>query len=181
MSSDFNYIVRMFGTDIDGDRPVSLGLTSIKGIGLNMATSIVKATGIPFDKKMGDLSEGEVDQLEKATEDPLSVGVPKWKLNRRKDFETGEDLHLNTSNLLMTHREDISRLKRIRCYRGIRHQLGLKVRGQRTRSTGRKGGVVGVEKKEGGGLVREGRGRERRARKPAKPEESEEESEESTE
>lgn len=183
MSSDFQYIVRMFGTDIDGSRTVALGLTSIRGIGLNMATSIVNSLDIDRNEKIGNLSDSDVEKLTKAAEDPGAIGIPSWKFNRRKDFDTGEDVHVNTSQLMMDNREDISRLKRIRCYRGVRHELGLKVRGQRTRSTGRKGGVVGVKKKEGGGLAREGRGRERRERKPRTPKtgpsEGGEESEES--
>ncbi len=154
-SSDFKYIVRMFGTDVDGNRPLVLGLTGIRGIGLSMASSIVKVLGLDPKAKMGELSDEDISKLTKAVEDPLSVGVPKWKLNRQKDFETGKDLHLNTSELLMTVREDINRLKGIRSYRGIRHERGLRVRGQRTRSTGRKGSVVGVRKKKGGGIIRE--------------------------
>jgi len=155
MSSEFKYIVRMFGTDVDGNRPLVLGLTSIKGVGLSMASSIVKALGLDPKVKIGELSDEEISRLTKAVEDPVSVGVPSWKLNRQKDYETGRDLHLNTSRLLMTVREDINRLKRIRSYRGIRHERNLKVRGQRTRSTGRKGSVVGVRKKKGGGIIRE--------------------------
>jgi len=160
MSSDFKYIVRMFGTDVDGNKPIVLGLASIKGIGLNMASSIARCMGLDTRRKMGELNDEEVEKLSKAVEDPASVGVPIWKLNRRKDFETGRDLHLTASQLLMAQREDVQRLKRIRSYRGIRHERGLKVRGQRTRSTGRKGSVVGVKKKKGGGIIREPRGKE---------------------
>lgn len=160
MSSDFKYIVRMFGTDVDGNKPIVLGLASIKGIGLNMAASIARAMGLDTRRKMGELTDEEVEKLSKAVGDPASVGVPTWKLNRRKDFETGRDLHLTASQLMMAQREDVQRLKRIRSYRGIRHERGLKVRGQRTRSTGRKGSVVGVKKKKGGGIIREPRGKE---------------------
>ena len=157
MSSDFKYIVRMFGTDVDGNKPLMLGLSEIKGMGLNMATTLVRALGLETSRKMGDLTDEEVEKLIKAVEDPTSSGIPAWKVNRRKDFETGRDRHLTTSDLLMAQREDVNRLKRIRCYRGIRHERGLKVRGQRTRATGRRGSVVGVKKKKGGGIIRESR------------------------
>lgn len=157
MPSDFKYIVRMFGTDVDGNRPIFLGLTDIRGVGLNMASTIVRALGMDGTRKMGELSDDEVERLTKAVENPISAGVPAWKVNRRSDFDTGKDLHLTTSRLIMAQREDVNRLKRIRCYRGIRHERGLKVRGQRTRSTGRKGSVVGVKKKKGGGIIRESR------------------------
>jgi small subunit ribosomal protein S13 len=155
MSSDFEYIVRMFGTDVDGNKPLILGLASIRGVGLNMASVIVRILSLDKTRKMGELTEDEVQQLSKAVEDPVSIGVPSWAVNRQKDFDTGRDVHLTTSQLMMAGREDVSRLKRIRCYRGIRHERGLKARGQRTRSTGRRGSVVGVKKKEGGGIIRE--------------------------
>ena len=155
MSSSFKYIVRMFGTDVDGNKPIMLGLTSIRGIGFNMAFSIVKSLGLDLKRKMGELSDEEVSRLSKALQDPVSVGVPDWMVNRQKDFESGKNLHLNTSGLIMSVRDDITRMKKIRSYKGVRHERGLKVRGQRTRSTGRKGLVVGVKKKKGGGLLRE--------------------------
>jgi len=155
MSSDFKYIVRMFGTDIDGNRPIMLGLTDIRGVGLGVATSIVRKLDLDKNRKMGELTDQEVEALSKVVQDPISAGIPSWKVNRRKDFDTGRDLHLNTSQLMMAEREDVNRLKRIRSYRGIRHERGLKVRGQRTRSTGRRGSVVGVKKKKGGGIIRE--------------------------
>jgi small subunit ribosomal protein S13 len=154
MSSDFKYIVRMFGTDIDGNRPIMLGLTDIRGVGLGVATSIVRKLDLDKNRKMGELTDQEVEALSKVVQDPISAGIPSWKVNRRKDFDTGRDLHLNTSQLMMAEREDVNRLKRIRSYRGIRHERGLKVRGQRTRSTGRRGSVVGVKKKKGGGIIR---------------------------
>lgn len=69
-------------------------------------------------------------------------------LNRQKDLATGENKHLLGQNILLTLREDLNTLKKIRCYRGIRHERGLKVRGQRTKSTGRRGSTIGVSKKK---------------------------------
>ena len=67
-------------------------------------------------------------------------------MNRRKDVETGEDKHLITSDIDFTVRNDVEREKATGSWRGYRHMFGLKVRGQRTRCTGRKGGAVGVAK-----------------------------------
>jgi small subunit ribosomal protein S13 len=55
---------------------------------------------------------------------------------------------LTGSELLYYVKEDIEREKRIKSWRGIRHALGLKVRGQRTRTTGRTGITVGVKRKK---------------------------------
>ncbi len=74
------------------------------------------------------------------------MNFPSWFLNRRKDVETGEDKHLITSDIAFTVRNDVEREKATNSWRGFRHMYGLKVRGQRTRTTGRKGGAVGVAK-----------------------------------
>ena len=68
-------------------------------------------------------------------------------MNRRKDCYTGKDLHLIGADIDLTKREDINRLKKIRAYRGIRHELGLPVRGQRTRANGRRGLALGVSRR----------------------------------
>nr|HDO80640.1 30S ribosomal protein S13 [Candidatus Bathyarchaeota archaeon] len=83
-----------------------------------------------------------------AVSNPSSVGIPSWMLNRQKDLETGKDLHLIGSQLALTVKNDIELMKRIRCWKGVRHALGLKVRGQRTKTTGRKGQTVGVRRKK---------------------------------
>ena len=66
--------------------------------------------------------------------------------NRRKDVDTGSDKHLITSELAFTIAADIDREKSVMSWRGYRHMFGLRVRGQHTRTTGRKGGAVGVKK-----------------------------------
>ena len=77
--------------------------------------------------------------------------LPAFLINRRKDFETGEDEHLIGSNLEMKKEFDIRRLKKIRSYRGLRHAFGHPTRGQRTRSHFRSKGkkkAVGVKSKK---------------------------------
>ena len=74
--------------------------------------------------------------------------MPVWLLNRRKDYSTGKDLHVTGSDLVISLRNDLNRLRKIRSYRGIRHEQGLPVRGQRTRTSFRKGASVGVTHKK---------------------------------
>ena len=74
--------------------------------------------------------------------------LPVYLLNRRFDYTTGKNMHKYGPDLVMQTREDISRLRRIRAYRGIRHELGLPTRGQRTKNSFRKHSVVGVIKKK---------------------------------
>ncbi|TRM83822.1 30S ribosomal protein S13, partial [Sulfolobus sp. A20-N-G8] len=78
----------------------------------------------------------------------LIKGLPSWIYNRRRDYDAGIDLHLVTSDLIFYVRNDIEREKRNKSWRGVRHSLGLKVRGQRTRTTGRTGMTIGVSKKK---------------------------------
>ena len=126
-----------------------VGLTQIKGIGYNFATAILDTLKIDTNSNIGNLSEEEVQSIEKLITDPLSANFPSWFLNRQKDIETGANLHLLTSDIPFTLRNDIERERITASWRGYRHLSGLKVRGQRTRTTGRKGGAVGVAK--GGG------------------------------
>lgn len=147
MSKEFRYILRITGTDIDGTLKAPYALTRIKGVNLNLAHVIIKKTGIDPQKRAGFLTEAEVEQVEQVMKDLGKFGVPNWLLNRRKDLETGRNLHLIGPDLILSTKTDIKRMKEMSSWRGYRHAHGLKVRGQRTRSTGRKGKAVGVRVK----------------------------------
>ncbi|RJS94575.1 30S ribosomal protein S13 [Candidatus Bathyarchaeota archaeon] len=147
MSTEFRHIVRLAGRDLDGTRKVAYALTQIKGINIRLADAIVKKVEIPPDKRLGHLSESEIRRIEETILNLSNSGIPRWLFNRRKDLETGKDIHLITSDLDLKMKEDIEREKAIKSWRGYRHSYGLKVRGQRTRTTGRKGKTVGVKKR----------------------------------
>ena len=123
-----------------------VGLTQIKGIGHSFAIAILDTLKININSNIGNLTEENVKTIEKLILDPISAKFPIWFLNRRKDIETGADLHLLTSDIPFTLRNDIERERVAASWRGYRHMSGLKVRGQRTRTSGRKGGAVGVAK-----------------------------------
>ena len=95
------------------------------------------------------ITEEERERIEEAIYDPISAGIPEWMLNRQKDPETGESKLLTGSDLLLQHKTDIDRMIRKRSWRGVRHSRGLKVRGQRTKATGRRGSTMGVSRKKG--------------------------------
>jgi small subunit ribosomal protein S13 len=134
------------GNDIPGEKKLTIGLTQIKGIGYNFATAILDTLKINPNSNVGYLTDSDVQAIEKLITDPSSSNFPQWFLNRRKDVETGNDVHLLTSDIDFTLRNDIERERITSSWRGYRHMYGLKVRGQRTRCTGRKGGAVGVAK-----------------------------------
>ena len=136
--------VRILDTDIPSNKNVYVGLTYIKGISFTLSNAICNYLGIDKHKKLKDLSN---DELAKLNDIPSIIkNLPSWLYNRRKDRETGNNLHLFGSKLDLTKEFDIRRLKKIKVYRGIRHSMGLPVRGQRTKSHFRKGGTVGVQK-----------------------------------
>ena len=149
-SQEYNHIVRIVGNDIPGERKLIVGLTQIKGIGFNFATAISSTLKINQNSNIGNLTEENVQAIEKLILNPIEAKFPLWFLNRQKDIETGKDMHLLTSDIPFTLRNDIERERVTVSWRGYRHLSGLKVRGQRTRTSGRRGGAVGVAK---GGLA----------------------------
>ena len=145
-TQEYRHIVRIIGNDIPGARKAIVGLTQIKGIGYSFATAILDSLKINTNTNIGFLSESDVQSIEKLITNPVAGNFPLWFLNRRKDIETGKNLHLLTSDIPFTLRNDIERERTTSSWRGYRHMYGLKVRGQCTRTTGRKGGAVGVAK-----------------------------------
>ena len=146
MSREFNYIVRLHGTNIDGTKMVPYALTEVKGVGIRLARAIVKQLGLDATERLGSLSDADVKKLETAIDEPASVGLPTWMLNRQKDPMTGEDLHVLASDLDLRNKDDIDLMRETRSWKGERHARGLKVRGQHTKTTGRTGRSVGVSR-----------------------------------
>ncbi len=144
----FKYIVRIAGVDIDGRLKLPYGIALVKGIGYTTALAIIRMLGLDPDKRVGFLTAEEIRKLDEVLKDITKLGLPAWLYNRRKDYETGNDMHLIGHDLIFYARRDIEREMKIGSWRGIRHRLGLKVRGQRTRTTGRLGMTVGVTKKK---------------------------------
>jgi len=148
MSKEFRHIVRIADTDIDGTQTVGFALLSIKGVGIGLANAVVKKIGISEETRLGFLSDTDLERIQNILKTPSKYGLPGWLLNRSKDVETGKDFHQIGSELVLQTKTDIDRMKRTRSWRGFRHAHGLKVRGQRTKTTGRKGKAVGVKKKK---------------------------------
>jgi len=148
MSREFRHILRITGTNVDGTLKMPYALKRIKGVSLNLANAILKKAEINPEKRAGFLTEAEVEKIERIIKEPTKFGLPDWLLNRRKDLETGKDLHIIRADLDLRTKTDIKQMKEIKSWRGYRHAYGLKVRGQRTRTTGRKGKAVGVKVKK---------------------------------
>ncbi|UCE92261.1 MAG: 30S ribosomal protein S13 [Methanobacteriota archaeon] len=146
-SEDFRYIVRLVNTDLDGNKDLVIALSGIKGVGLRTAEVIARMAGIPRDVKIGDLPEEKTQKLEKLVQE-YSEKAPHWMVNRQHDWSSGADLHLVGIDVELNKRDDVNLLRMIRCYKGVRHETGQKVRGQRTRANGRSGLTLGVMKRK---------------------------------
>jgi len=149
---DFRHFVRIANTDLNGAKPIISSLRQIKGVSFMFSNLICHLANINKQKRTGDLNDEEIKKINDIVNNPLKFNAPSWMLNRRKDFETGEDKHLISADLTFTQDNDIKIMKKIKSYKGVRHILEQPVRGQRTKSNFRrnKGKVhLGVKKKAG--------------------------------
>jgi small subunit ribosomal protein S13 len=146
LSQDFRFIVRMVGRDLQGTKTVAAALADVKGVGYNLGTYILAECKIDPRTRVGSLSDGQLAELEKSIKNIAGLKLPAYLFNRQKNLETGENTHLIGSDLDFVIKNGIEMEKNMQSWRGIRHFLGLKVRGQRTRTTGRKGRTIGVKK-----------------------------------
>jgi small subunit ribosomal protein S13 len=140
---DIRYFVRIGQTDLDGTKTVERSLTDMNGIGQRTARIICQEVGVDRTATFGRLDDDVIDSVIEAVEG-YADSVPDWLNNHQKGYFDGETTHQVGNDLQMTRRNDINRMKMISSYRGVRHKRGQKVRGQRTKSTGRTEGTIGV-------------------------------------
>jgi len=145
-AAEYKHILRIAGKDIEGGKKLIVAISEIKGVGYNFAQVLTQSLNINPNMRVGFLTENEIKEIEGAIADPRTARMPDWYLNRRKNTDTGSNSHLITSDLDFAASNDIDREKNVMSWRGYRHMFGLRVRGQCTRTTGRKGGAVGVKK-----------------------------------
>uniref|UniRef100_A0A1D1XXX3 40S ribosomal protein S18 n=2 Tax=Anthurium amnicola TaxID=1678845 RepID=A0A1D1XXX3_9ARAE len=146
-NEDFQHILRLMNTNVDGKRKIMFALTAIKGIGRRFANIACKKADVDMNKRAGELTAGELENLMTVIANPRQFKIPDWFLNRKKDYKDGRYSQVVSNALDMKLRDDLERLKKIRNHRGLRHYWGLRVRGQHTKTTGRRGKTVGVSKK----------------------------------
>lgn len=107
---------RVIGIDIPDKKRLEVSLTYLFGIGRTLSNQIIAALGLSKDMRAGELSGDDIARLNAI----LSSG----------EYTVEGDLRRQVQN-------NIKRLISIHCYRGMRHRLGLPVRGQRTRTNAR--------------------------------------------
>lgn len=140
---EIKHIVRIADSDLDGKRSVQYALTGVKGISRRLAKIISVNSGLDPMATLGYLNDADIDKLQSSV-DSITAIIPYWMVNKQNDFMTGEDRHAIGTDVMLSVNEDINLMKKMRSYKGVRHERGLRVRGQRTRSTGRRGRTVGV-------------------------------------
>ncbi|MCR3883247.1 30S ribosomal protein S13 [Methanotrichaceae archaeon M04Ac] len=146
-NEELKHIVRIMNSDLNGHQQVQMALTGIKGMGRRNARLLAQKAEIDPTETLGMLSDETISKLREIVESAQDH-LPVWMKNRRMDLLTGEDKHVMGTDLLLTQREEMDIIRKTRSYRGIRHERGLRVRGQKTRSTGRRGATVGVSRKK---------------------------------
>jgi len=141
---EMEVLVRILSTDIPGNKRLLAGLTRIKGVSWSFSNAVCNALKMDKNKRIKELGKDEITKISEFVANPK---LPAFLLNRKKDYETGENKHLIGSDLDLQKEFDIKRMKKIKCYKGVRHIMGQPVRGQKTRSHFRKNKTVGVTKK----------------------------------
>ena len=143
----FRHMVRIANTDIAGNKSIESALTGIKGIGRRVSKVIAIKAKVDPTAITGELKDEEIDRLENVV-GSIDKELPEWMLKRRRDVYEGIDKQLIGADVMLALQDDINLMKKIRSNKGIRHERGNKVRGQKTKSTGRRGAIVGVSRRK---------------------------------
>ncbi len=128
-------LVRVLGRDIRGDIKIKSALTKINGISWAVSNAVCKILELDKERKIQDFSKEELTQIEAFMKQPE---LPVFLKNRRNDLDSGDDLHMSGMDLKLRKEFDLKRMKKIKSYKGIRHTVGLPVRGQRTKANFRR-------------------------------------------
>ncbi|KAI5149627.1 small subunit ribosomal protein S18e [Enteropsectra breve] len=146
--ADFQHIIRLYNTNIDGNKKTPFAMTKIRGIGKRFAKVVVARAGVSVEKRAGELTQDEIQNIQNVIADPVSFGIPVYMLNHQKDIVDGTDSQLVGIKLDADLRMHTERGKKMKEIRVMRLAAGLKVRGQKTKSNGRKGKNLKVHKKK---------------------------------
>ncbi|QSL66438.1 hypothetical protein MERGE_000818 [Pneumocystis wakefieldiae] len=159
----FQHILRLLNTNVDGRVKIMFALTQIKGVGRRYANLVCKKADIDLSKRYlrfganqdllkklraGELTVEELERIVTIIQNPLAYKIPPWFLNSQRAITDGKNSQVLANQLDNKLREDLERLKKIKVHRGLRHFWGLRVRGQHTKTTGRRGKTVGVSRKK---------------------------------
>lgn len=145
---EIQHIIRLYNTNIDGTKKTAFALTAIRGIGMRFGRTVVSRAGVSPDKRAGELSQDEIGKIQDVINDPVAFGIPSYMLNHQKDAASGLDSQLVGIKLDGDLRMRIEKGKKMKEIRILRLASGLKVRGQRTKSNGRRTKSLGAPKRK---------------------------------
>lgn len=145
---EIQHIIRLYNTNIDGTKKTPFALTAIRGIGTRFGHAVVSRAGVSLQKRAGELTQDEISKIQDVINDPLAYGIPSYMLNHQKDIVDGLDSQIVGIKLDGDLRMRIEKGKKLKEIRMIRLSSGHKVRGQRTKSNGRKSKALGAPRKK---------------------------------
>ena len=142
----------MIDRDFPGETKIKDALRNIKGIGFTLSNALLyvfeRKYDLQRDTELADIPEETMVKIQEDLRNIPQLGLPSYLFNRRKDLATGKDIHLISTDVDTVIKFDIEAKKDTWSWQGYRHAYGQKVRGQRTKNTGRTGRTVGVKKKK---------------------------------
>ena len=109
LGPDFQHILRILNTNIDGRRNIVFALTAIKGIGRRFSDLVCKKAEIDPTKRAGELNADEIERVVAIVQNPLQFKIPVWFLNRQKDYKTGKSIHTSSNNVDIKLRDSLER------------------------------------------------------------------------
>lgn len=144
-------LIRILGTDVKASNSILFGLANIKGIGIMFSNAVCEVLGLDKNAQIKSLNEKDIEKLEEYLNNPIKKGLPSWVLNQRKDYETGEDIHLVAKDIEFNDLTLRRRIGKLKTYKALRLRARLPVRGQRTKSNFRRNKTLAAQKSKKGG------------------------------
>lgn len=139
-------LIRIMGTDIPATLTLLFGLAKIKGVNVMFANAVCVALEVDRNKKIGSLTEQDIEVIEGYLSGGDFSKIPVWMRNQQKDTLTGEDKHFVAKDLDFQTLQMQRRMAKIKSYRVLRSKLRLPVRGQRTASNFRRSKMLAAKK-----------------------------------
>merc|ERR1712000_717772 len=118
--TNFQFILRLLNTNVDGKQKVMYALTKIKGVGRRYSNLVCKKADVDLNKRAGELTSEELERIVTIIQNPTQYKIPSWFLNRQRDIVDGKDGQILANGVDSKLREDLERLKKIRAHRGLR-------------------------------------------------------------
>jgi len=116
-NEEFQHILRVLNTNVDGRQKIMFALTSIKGIGRRLANLVCKKADVDMNKRAGELSALELENLMTIVANPKQFKIPEWFLNRQKDIKDGRTSQVVSNALDMKLRPPSTSRRRMRSTR----------------------------------------------------------------